>query len=201
MRLTHHELAVLPQGRIQTCPHGFTELVVPVLNGVELLGVLFAGPCWFKRCKGAGTGLPVAPSRAWLEDRLLILGGIAVRVWQLLVPEDKTVKRVGDRRLRIEAFIRDQLVSKVTLEMLAKALSLSPSRTSHAVRQVFGKSFSVVLCEARMRVGAQLLVTSDLPVADIAMKVGCEDPNYFSRLFSRHFGCPPRAYRERCRIV
>jgi AraC family transcriptional regulator, transcriptional activator of pobA len=40
-----------------------------------------------------------------------------------------------------------------------------------------------------------LLADTDLPIAEIAGRVGIGDPGYFSRLFGRTHGASPRAWR------
>jgi AraC family transcriptional regulator of arabinose operon len=49
----------------------------------------------------------------------------------------------------------------------------------------------------RMREARRLLVETDLTVAEVARKVGFEDPLYFSRCFRHLTGVPPSHYRAR----
>ncbi len=49
----------------------------------------------------------------------------------------------------------------------------------------------------RLRRGLELLGTSRLPVADVAVRCGLPDVAYFSKLVSRHTGYSPREYRRR----
>jgi AraC-like DNA-binding protein len=42
-----------------------------------------------------------------------------------------------------------------------------------------------------------LLAETDLPVAEVARRVGVTDPGYFTRLFSRAHGTSPRVWRRR----
>ena len=42
----------------------------------------------------------------------------------------------------------------------------------------------------------ELLQTSDAPVAAIGRKVGIYDANYFSRLFKKVTGYPPRSFKS-----
>ncbi len=48
----------------------------------------------------------------------------------------------------------------------------------------------------RIRRAQELLVTSDIPVAEVARQVGFMDLPFFFRLFSRHVGCSPAAARD-----
>ncbi len=42
---------------------------------------------------------------------------------------------------------------------------------------------------------ADLLLTTPLPIKDVALRVGFEDPYHFSRRFKQFFNCPPKQYR------
>ena len=48
----------------------------------------------------------------------------------------------------------------------------------------------------RMDTAANLLRSSDLPVAEIAHRVGYEDPSRFAAAFRRHTGCRPTELRR-----
>jgi AraC family transcriptional activator of pobA len=53
------------------------------------------------------------------------------------------------------------------------------------------------IIERRMAEARGLLAETDLPVAEVARRVGVADPGYFSRLFSRTHGTSPRKWRAR----
>nr|MBA3710514.1 AraC family transcriptional regulator [Planctomycetota bacterium] len=42
-----------------------------------------------------------------------------------------------------------------------------------------------------------LLIGGELPISEVARRVGIPDANYFSRLFTRSVGSTPRRYRSR----
>jgi AraC family transcriptional regulator, transcriptional activator of pobA len=50
-----------------------------------------------------------------------------------------------------------------------------------------------------MSEAARLLRFTDLTVQQVALRVGYDDPLYFSRAFKRHFGDSPVAYRAQSR--
>lgn len=50
----------------------------------------------------------------------------------------------------------------------------------------------------RMKKAAEMLLTEDLTIAEVAYSVGINDPFYFSKCFKNQFGVSPSAYRKSC---
>ena len=64
--------------------------------------------------------------------------------------------------------------------------------------QEYGVSPAAYLREKRLAHARQLLQSSGLHVAEIARSVGYPDPLYFTKVFTRRFGCTPTAFRGKC---
>ena len=47
-----------------------------------------------------------------------------------------------------------------------------------------------------MKHAASLLEFTDMPISQIAEKVGINDPLYFSKKFKKHFGISPTEYKN-----
>lgn len=65
------------------------------------------------------------------------------------------------------------------------------------VRGVTGYSPYEYLRVMRLKKAAEMLLTEDLTIAEIAYSVGINDPFYFSKCFKSQFGVSPSAYRKR----
>jgi AraC-like DNA-binding protein len=63
------------------------------------------------------------------------------------------------------------------------------------VRRRTGRTVQDWIGERRMARARQLLAETDLPVGEIARRVGIADPGYFTRLFRRAHGVSPRNWR------
>ena len=48
----------------------------------------------------------------------------------------------------------------------------------------------------RMKKAAELLLKTDVTVAEVAYQVGINDPFYFSKCFKAQFGVSPSAYQK-----
>ncbi len=191
--IVHDLTAGRRDGWLHTCPYGFTEVAAPLHRNGRYAGVLFAGTCWLEPSPPPLPGLIIPSAPGWLEARIAVVRAVADRLTSLLWGEPG--EEPTDRRSRIVGAIVDAGPDPVDLRQIARLLVLSPSRTAHVVAELFGKPLGLVVREVRLQESARLLAMSALSVADIASRTGFPDPNYFSRVFARTYGLPPRAYR------
>jgi AraC-like DNA-binding protein len=151
--------------------------------GGRFLGVLFAG-----RAPD-----PTLPS-GWWEDRRELLAALAERVAALVADADAGSH---DRQARIVAFVERHLAGRPTLGALARHLGLSPSRTGHQVKDLFGITFPALVRRLRLAAAARLLEQEGMTVQAAAARVGCRDRDWFARHFRAAYGRPPSAWRRR----
>jgi AraC-like DNA-binding protein len=72
---------------------------------------------------------------------------------------------------------------------------MTPGHLTTVVRRRTGRTVQEWITERRMAEARGLLAETDLPVAEVARRVGVCDPGYFSRLFGRAHGSSPREWR------
>jgi AraC family transcriptional activator of pobA len=85
----------------------------------------------------------------------------------------------------------------LSLKDVAGEIGMTPGHLTTVVRRRTGHTVQDWIIERRMAEARTLLEETDLPVAEIARRVGVSDPGYFSRLFSRNHGVSPRSWRAR----
>jgi AraC-like DNA-binding protein len=93
--------------------------------------------------------------------------------------------------------IEANLARPLSLEGLARGAGLSVSRFSAAFRRHFGVSPIRHVLRLRLQRAGELLRDRNLTIAEVARRVGFEDPFYFSRQFRKERGCSPREWRRR----
>lgn len=106
----------------------------------------------------------------------------------------------ADRELyeRVRAIIARRLAEhEFSVEALASAVQMSRSRLHRRLVRLTGKPPGRMIRHARMLRAAELLQSTDRPVADIGAAVGYEDPAHFTRSFKRRFGFTPTEFRSR----
>jgi AraC family transcriptional regulator, transcriptional activator of pobA len=81
----------------------------------------------------------------------------------------------------------------------ADELRMPQAALSRALAHVAGKGTKELVLDRVMTEAARLLRFTDLGVQEVALRVGYDDPLYFSRAFKRHFGDSPMAYRAQSR--
>jgi AraC-like DNA-binding protein len=107
-----------------------------------------------------------------------------------------------DRALTVDS-VRERVTSLLTegyptIDRVAAALSVS-ARTLQRRLQDDGVSYGQLIDDIRLQTARQLLEGSELPLRDVASKLGYADPGSFSRFFLRRMGKTPRTYRQECR--
>lgn len=68
------------------------------------------------------------------------------------------------------------------------------------MKQHIGTTPLQYVLQRRLEEAKKLLGGTVLDIAEIAERVGIQDPNYMTRLFSMRFGVTPGAYRRRLRM-
>ena len=79
----------------------------------------------------------------------------------------------------------------------AQILHITPNHLNKVVKGATGKSTSAWIEEAVMLKAKILLKGTDLPLGEVAAKVGIMDQSYFTRKFKLHTGVTPSDYRRK----
>ncbi|WP_280269289.1 helix-turn-helix transcriptional regulator [Nocardia wallacei] len=83
----------------------------------------------------------------------------------------------------------------LSLRQVAEAVGMSPGHLTTVVRRRTGRTVQDWIIERRMAEARRLLSDTELPISEVARRVGISDPGYFTRLFRREHGVPPRRWR------
>ncbi|HSB11228.1 MAG TPA: AraC family transcriptional regulator [Blastocatellia bacterium] len=83
-----------------------------------------------------------------------------------------------------------------TISNLARRVGLSRTRLAERFRHFLGESPMAYLAKWRLRLGAELLLSTEDSVAGVAMAVGYGSEAAFNRAFKREFDCPPAQFRR-----
>lgn len=93
-------------------------------------------------------------------------------------------------------YIENNFHKAINIEALAKVVHLNPQYFMRLFKKQMGTSPMHYLNNRRMEEAKRLLDYTDLPVQEIAEKIGISNIYYFSRVFKQHTGFSPTAYRQ-----
>jgi AraC family transcriptional regulator len=97
---------------------------------------------------------------------------------------------------RVTDFIEANLERDLTLTEIAEAIDLSQYHFARAFKQTTGHTPIQYLMQRRVEAAKQLLVESDLPIAEIALRTGFKNQSHFTTLFRKSTALTPRGYRN-----
>jgi len=87
------------------------------------------------------------------------------------------------------------LDERLTLPLIAGLVRMSPFHLAHIFKEAMGVPPHQYVIQRRVERAKQLLAATDLPIAEIALAVGCASQSHFSALFHRAAGITPQSYR------
>ena len=97
-----------------------------------------------------------------------------------------------------EKYLRENFCDpNISLISAARHVGMSPAHFSTVFSQTTGRSFISSLTALRIGKAKELLRGTNMRLADIAMEIGYNEPNYFSHVFRKLEGITPKEYRSR----
>ena len=93
-------------------------------------------------------------------------------------------------------YLQEHFHEKITLTDTAAMCAMAPFEFSRAFRREHGLTFRDYLIRLRIETAALRLRSNGTSVLEVACSVGFNDPSHFARLFRRHMGVTPTAYRN-----
>ncbi|TCU80642.1 AraC family transcriptional regulator [Bradyrhizobium sp. R2.2-H] len=97
---------------------------------------------------------------------------------------------------RAKEIMRVRLSSNLTIADVAAECKLTPSHFARSFRRSTGVAPHQYLSQLRIEEAKRMMLTTKLPLADIALICGFADQSYFTRVFSRSVGASPGAWRR-----
>ncbi|HAC21760.1 MAG TPA: hypothetical protein DCF91_06635 [Porphyromonadaceae bacterium] len=114
-------------------------------------------------------------------------------------PEQEQPLQKGNYHTPIERafnYIYDHFEHDITLEQIAKYANQNPSALCRTFKKACGYTLFQYINRVRIEKACQLLHTTDLPIAEVALNVGFNSFSHFSVQFQRVTNQTPTQYRE-----
>jgi AraC family transcriptional regulator len=112
------------------------------------------------------------------------------------VRRELLTQRVDSRIRRAIDYIEAHLETDISLEKLASVAAMSPYHFSRIFKSATGLPPHRFLASRRINRAKPLLKTTNLPIVEIAYRVGYADVSHFTQLFKRITGGTPGNFRN-----
>ncbi|MBQ8304086.1 MAG: PocR ligand-binding domain-containing protein [Clostridia bacterium] len=200
-------------GKIEVyrCAHGLFEAVAPIYHYGIISGFLMMGQVCDDKIKYAETinaplksivgntkqinqiflGIRDVPTEL-LNSYVLIMQVIAEYVTgtNRLFLGNESIPRL------VMKYLKQNYSSKITLKVLAERFSCCESMLVKSFKKEYGTTIMNALMDIRLEKSAEILKNSRLSIKEISSLCGFSEQNYFSKAFSKKFGCSPSEYRK-----
>ncbi|WP_246608721.1 response regulator transcription factor [Paenibacillus agaridevorans] len=97
---------------------------------------------------------------------------------------------------KISAYIDEHIAEDLSLVRLADEIHFNPSYLSRLFKQERGMKLSEYIEDARFAKAKELLMRTEMKIAEIGASVGYEAPHSFTRVFKKWTGISPHEFRE-----
>ncbi|WP_019910953.1 helix-turn-helix domain-containing protein [Paenibacillus sp. HW567] len=117
----------------------------------------------------------------------------------LVASQNQRKKELDPRISEVLEILATNYMEEHLVEDLASRVCLSPSRLSHLFKEQVGDSIVETLIKYRLNQAEKLIKYTVRPITEIALGVGFNSPDYFSKKFTGYFGISPSNYRKQQR--
>jgi AraC-like DNA-binding protein len=126
----------------------------------------------------------------------LIIEGLTLELLGQCAREKRCEASTPRWLLRVRDRLTEQCTATLTLADLAAEAGVKPGYLASAFRRHFGCTVGTYVRGERVGLACRQLTDSNLPLADVALQTGFADQSHFTRIFKRHVGLTPAAYRK-----
>jgi AraC-like DNA-binding protein len=97
---------------------------------------------------------------------------------------------------RVKAYVEDHLDEAITVIDMAPVARLGPHYFSRAFKRTFGETPHAYVSRRRIEHSVHLMLSTDSPLAQIALDCGFADQAHFTRRFHETMGATPNSWRR-----
>ncbi|GFN33896.1 response regulator transcription factor [Paenibacillus xylaniclasticus] len=92
-------------------------------------------------------------------------------------------------------YVDEHLHLSFGLREVADHIHLHPSYLSARFKEQMHMTFSEYVVRRKLQKAKELLLQTNMPIAEISERLGYQTPRYFNKLFKEYEGCSPGQYR------
>lgn len=194
---------------IRVCHAGLMEMAVPIICHEEIIGFIMLGHVRTDMPFSAILGkieeyrFDVSKTQT-LYDSLPVFDsqkidgimGVVDMLVTCLVSENILYTKHNESYEAVRKYIYNNYDKKLTARDIAHNVHMSKTTLYKTVKTFTGYSINEFLNLVRIEKSKELLVGTDIPIENIAKKLGFSSITYYTRLFKKAVGVPPSVYRK-----
>lgn len=137
-------------------------------------------------------------SNTCIISRVHLFFSLILRKYSNTIQFYENQKNIGEHAsfTQILQYIQSHY-SLLTLDSLANVFHYNPSYLSRLIKKNTGQSLVEILTNLRISRASDLLLHTDLKIADISRAIGYDSVDHFSRQFKKMRGTAPTHYRNK----
>jgi AraC-like DNA-binding protein len=135
----------------------------------------------------------------WLSVIRSYLHILLVVLRRLGDPEEAPASQASVLVSRFKQLVSEHGTSERSVQGYARRLGVSRGHLSNTVKELTGQTPRQIIQQQLVLEAKRLLAHSDLTAAEIAYRLGFDDPSYFGRFFRRETSSSPGRFRRTCR--
>ncbi len=97
---------------------------------------------------------------------------------------------------QLQIYVDEHVLEDLSVQTISEHFDISPTYTSRIFKKVTGMSLMQYIIQRRIGEAQTLLLITDLPITEIAQKVGYDNLSHFVKMFTQNVGLSPRKYRK-----
>lgn len=123
---------------------------------------------------------------------------IFIDVYNKFIKQKSAQKKTPAWVTELKHIIQDQIDSNLTLTQISKSLHINPSYLSREFSKHFNSlSFGEYIRKLRIEKAIDLMGQNSYSLTEIAYLTGFSDQSHFTRIFKKHTGQNPSAYKKK----
>ncbi len=192
------------------CHAGLIDIAVPITHNDSVLGYIILGQMKketdFKKVYPliAHTGLPMEEMKKSFDalptyDDSKIKGviSVAVMLTKYILTENMVKAKSGQKLDILTEYIDAHIGEALTPDSISKGTYLSKTTLYKLTNQHFGMALGEYISLKKLDKSLELLEKADLSIEEVATSSGFSGASYYGKLFKKHKGLSPTAYRKK----
>lgn len=183
------------------CFNGVYEYCCPVIENDVVIAVVFIGnilPASPRQLERQPKTLLETFEKNFDESKCKQFSSIVENHIKLLIREYPNHKTAFHPLItNIMNYMEESLYYDTSIRHIAQVFHYNEKYIGKLFKQYTGKTIKEYYNHKKLKRAQTLLRDTSFPVTEISSKTGFNNVTYFNRLFKKHFGISPTAYRQR----